>query len=377
MTLRKVIAIARKEFLHLIRDVRGLGLAFAFPLLLIILFGYALSLDVDNVTVVVVDHDRTSLTRDLIDKINASSYFNVIKHVPTTAAAIDYLDRGWTTVAVILPPGLTHDLTADREAAVQVLIDGSDPNFASLTRGYITGFFADINQQRLKGFLVRHGQEDIHPPIESRIRVWFNEDLESRNFIVPGIIAVIIMIVGAILTSLVIAREYENGTMETLLTLPIGAGEFLVGKAIPYFAIALIDVLVAVLMGQVLFDVAIKGSFWLMVCASCLYLLVALTLGLLISILTKSQLLANQLAVLTTYLPSLMLSDFVFPISNMPVVLQAATTIMPATYYINILKGVYLKNLGFAYLWSDYAVLTLMVLFLVALNVKKLKEEGM
>ena len=377
MTVRKVIAIARKEFYHLIRDFRSLVLAFAFPLLLILLFGYALSLDVDNVTVVVVDHDNTSLTRDLIDKVDASAYFNVIQHVPTAAMAIEYLDHGWTTMAVIVPSGLTRDLSADREAAVQVLIDGSDPNFASLTRGYITGFFAEINQQRLQEFFIRHGQEDVKPPIESRIRVWFNEDLESRNFIVPGIIAVIIMIAGAILTSLVIAREYENGTMETLLTLPIGAGEFLIGKAIPYFVIGLIDVLMAVLMGHMLFAVVIKGSFWLMLGASCLYLLVALTLGLLISISTKSQLIANQMAVLTTYLPSLLLSDFVFPITNMPQVLQAVTNIVPATYYINILKGLYLRNLGFDHLWKSYAVLLLMFILLIALNMRKLKKEGM
>ena len=377
MTLRKVIAIARKEFYHLMRDFRSLILAFAFPLLLILLFGYALSLDVDNVTVVVVDHDKTSLTRDLIDKIDASAYFNVIQHVPTTGIAIEYLDQGWTTMAIILPPELTRDLTADRQAAVQVLIDGSDPNFASLTRGYITGFFAEINRQRLEAFLVRQGFEDVKTPIEGRIRVWFNEDLESRNFIVPGIIAVIIMIAGAILTSLVIAREYENGTMETLLTLPVGAGEFLIGKAIPYFVIGLIDVLMAVLMGQMLFDVAIKGSFWLMLLASCLYLLVALTLGLLISISTKSQLLANQFAVLTTYLPSLLLSDFVFPISNMPAVLQVLTNIMPATYYINILKGLYLRNLGFDHLWKSYTVLLLMFILLIGLNMRKLKKEGM
>ena len=377
MSARKVFAIARKEFYHLIRDFRSLALAFAIPILLILLFGYALSLDVDNVTVVAVDHDKTSLTRDILDKIDASAYFNVIGHVSTTAGAIEYLDHGWATMAVVFPPGWTHDLTADRKAGLQVLIDGSDPNYATLSRGYITGFISAINGQRLREFLNRHGLGDIVPPIEGRIRVWFNEDLESRDFIVPGIIAVIIMIVGAILTSLVIAREYENGTMETLLTLPIGAGEFLTGKAIPYFVIGLIDVLVAVSMGHVLFDVVIKGSFWLMIGASCLYLLTAVTLGLLISIGTKSQLIANQVAVLTTYLPSLLLSDFVFPVTNMPQVLQYVTTIVPATYFINILNGLYLRNLGLLHLWKSYAILTFMFLLLVALNLRKLKKEGM
>ncbi len=219
--------------------------------------------------------------------------------------------------------------------------------------------------------------EKIRPPVNGQIRVWFNEDLESRNFIVPGIIAIIIMIVGAMLTSLVIAREYENGTMETLRSLPISAGELLTGKAIPYFLIGLTDVLIAILMGQMLFGIVMKASFWLMILASSIYLLVALTLGLLISSVTKSQMVANQMAVLITYLPSLLLSNFVFPIINMPKFLQAASAIIPATYYINILSGIYLRNLGLAYLWTDLAVLTGMFALLTLLNVIVLKREGL
>jgi ABC-2 type transport system permease protein len=256
-------------------------------------------------------------------------------------------------------------------------VDGTDPNTANLARGYITGFILNFNQKLLLDFLNQQGLEAIKPPIEGEIRVWFNEDLESRNFIVPGIIAIIIMIVGAILTSLVIAREYENGTMETLLTLPLKAEEFLLGKAIPYFFIALIDVLVAVLMGQILFGVVMKANFWLMILASCLYLLVALSLGLFISTATKSQLVANQLAVLTTYLPSLLLSDFVFPISNMPKILQAVSYVVPATYFIDILNGIYLQGVGLEYLWKSYLVLLGMGIILIGLNIKKLKQEGM
>jgi ABC-2 type transport system permease protein len=225
--------------------------------------------------------------------------------------------------------------------------------------------------------LNRKGAERIDPPVEGGIRVWFNEDLESTNFIVPGIIAIIIMIVGALLTSLVIAREYENGTMETLRTLPLAAEEFLLGKAVPYFFIGLIDVLVAVLLGQVLFGVVVKASFWLMVLASSIYLLVALSLGLFISAATKSQLVANQLAVLTSYLPSLLLSDFVFPVTNMPKLFQALTKIVPATYFIDILNGLYLRNLGFNHLWPSYGILTLMFVALAFLNLRVLKRGGM
>jgi ABC-2 type transport system permease protein len=219
--------------------------------------------------------------------------------------------------------------------------------------------------------------ETIHPPIQSKVRVWFNEDLESKKFIVPGIIAIIIMIVGAMLTSLVIAREYEDGTMETILSIPIGASEFLLGKAIPYFFIGFINVLIAVLMGQILFGIVMKSSFWLLVFASFIYLGVALNLGFSISIVTKSQLVANQVAVLITYLPSVLLSDFVFPIVNMPKILQIITCIIPARYFIDILNGLYLRNLGLGLLWHSYFVLFVMMVVLGILNLILLKREGM
>jgi len=370
-------AIAKKEFYHLIRDFRSLFLAFIIPILLILIFGYALSLDVDNVKTVVVDYDSNELSRDFIRRLDASSYFNVIKHLSNTVAATEYLDQGRTTMAIIIPPNWTRSIKADRETPLQVLLDGSDPNFAGISRGYITAFVERYNRDRLLDFLNRQGKEKIKPPVEARIRVWFNEDLESRNFIVPGIIAIIIMIVGAMLTSLVVAREYENGTMETILSLPIQAGEFLTGKAIPYFLIGFADVLVAVFMGQALFGIVMRSNFWLMVLASSLYLLVALSLGLLISIVTKSQLVANILAVLITYLPSLLLSDFVFPVVNMPTVLQLITYVVPATYFIDILNGLYLRNLGLTNLWMSYLILAVMFMVLSVSNLVLMKREGM
>ena len=377
MNLIKIQAISRKEYYHLIRDFRSLYLAFIIPLLLIFLFGYALSLDVDNIQVVVVDHDHTDLSRDLIQKLGASSYFHVIGQVADDRIASRYLDDGMASVAIILASGWTANIRADREGQVQILIDGSDPNFAGITRSYLTAFMLRYNQNQLLDFLNRQGMEPIHPPVEGRIRVWFNEDLESRNFIVPGIIAIIIMIVGAMLTSLVVAREYENGTMETIRSLPVPAAEFLIGKAIPYFIIGLIDVLVSILMGQLLFGVVMKSSFWLMILASSLYLGVALSLGLLISSVTKSQLVANQIAVLITYLPSLLLSNFVFPVENMPGILQLVTRIVPATYFIDILNGLYLRNLGLSTLWPSYLILTIMCSVLSVLNLIVLKREGL
>ena len=373
----RVQAIIRKEFYHLIRDYQSLSLAFAIPLLLILLFGYALSLDVDNIETVVVDQDRTDLSRDFIRRLDASSYFHVKAHLADTRIVADWLDRDRATVAVVIPPDWTENLRSDREAPLQILLDGSDPNFANIARGYVNAFVEQYNGKLLADFLTRRGIEPIRAPVEGRIRVWFNEDLESRNFIVPGIIALIIMIVGAILTSLVIAREYESGTMETLKSLPVTGMELLAGKAVPYFFIGLIDVLIAVFMVQVLFGIVMKASFWIMILASSLYLAVALALGLLISAVTKNQLVANQGAILLTYLPSLLLSNFVFPIANMPKALQLLTYIVPANYYIEILSGIYLKNTGFLQMWSNFAILGVMFLVLAGITGGLLKKEGL
>jgi ABC-2 type transport system permease protein len=377
MKLKSIQAIARKEYFHLIRDFRSLYLAFVIPLLLILLFGYALSLDVENIRTVIVDHDHTRESRDFIRKLDASVYFHVTGYLADTNAVVRHIDQNRAILGIVIPPRWTEKLKADRKSPLQVIIDGSDPNFAGSARAFISAFISQANQKALVKFLNRQGRVKIKTPVAGRIRVWFNEDLESRNFIVPGIIALIIMIVGALLTSLVIAREYENGTMETIRSLPLQAAEFLLGKAIPYFFIALVDVLVAILMGQLLFNVVMKSSFWLMILASTVYLGVAVSVGLLISTLTKSQLVANQTAILVTYLPSLLLSNFVFPRENMPALLKMITYIIPATYYIDILNGLYLRNVSLSYLWPSFLVLFLMFFLLSTLNILILKKEGL
>jgi len=377
MSPRRIGALARKEYFHLLRDPRSLILAFIIPLSLILLFGYALSLDVDNVETVVVDGDRTNASRDLIRHLAASRYFHVRGHARDSREATAEIDHGRASLVIVIPPGFSGDLRSDRTAPLQVILDGSDPNFANTSRGYVTMFMEGYNQRLLLSFLDRNGMEKIKPPVEGRIRVWFNEDLESRRFIIPGLVSVIIMIAGAILTSLVIAREYENGTMETLKSLPITAFDLIMGKSIPYFFIAMSNVLISVLLGQLLFGIVMKAGFWLMILSSSLYILVALALGLLISIVTKSQLLANQGAILITYLPSLLLSDFVFPISTMPVVLQGLTYVVPARYYIEILNGIYLKGLGFHDLWQGLAVMSFMFVLLAVQCVRLLRKEGL
>jgi len=370
-------AIVQKEFYHLIRDYRSLYLAFAIPLILIILFGYALSLDVDHIKTVVIDYDKSWQSRDFATKLNASPYFDVVAVLDSSRQVADYIDHDRASVAIHIPPDFMKNVRADREAQLQIIIDGSDPIFAGAVRGYLTAFAELYNSKLLLSFLNRQGQVTIKTPVEGRIRIWFNEDLESRNFIIPGIIAIIIMIVGAMLTSLVIAREYEDGTMETIKSLPVHAGELLLGKSIPYFFIGLANVLIAMLLGQLLFGIVLKGNFWLMLIATSLYLICALSLGLFISSVTKSQLIANQAAIMFTYLPSLLLSNFVFPIINMPQALQWITYLVPARYYIDILVGLYLRDTGLAYLGPNMIVLGVMCVVMTGLNYVLLKKEGL
>ena len=377
MSIRKINAIMMKEFLHLARDYRSLAMAFAIPLLLILLFGYALSLDVEHIKTVVVDQDRTDLSRDFIRELGASRYFTIIASINSVSEIDNYLDHERASLAFVIPPGFTQNLRSDRQAPMQVILDGSDPNFANISMGYVNGFINAYNQEILADFLNRAGMEAMDQPVNGRIRVWFNENLLSRNFIIPGIIAIIIIIAGALLSSLVVAREYENGTMETLKSIPLGAMEFLIGKAIPYYLIAIVDVLVAIFMGQLLFRVIMKESFWIMMFASTLYIFVAISIGMLLSTSIKNQLVANQAAILITYLPSFLLSNFVFPITNMPKALQLITYVVPAKYYISILSDIFLRDVGFSAVWTDYAVLAAIPVILSTINYLLLKKEGL
>lgn len=377
MSIRKINAIMMKEFLHLARDYRSLAMAFAIPLLLILLFGYALSLDVEHIKTVIVDQDRTDLSRDFIRELGASRYFTIIDSMDSVSEIDNYLDHERASLAFVIPPGFTQNLRSDRQAPMQVILDGSDPNFANISMGYVNGFINAYNQEILADFLNRAGMEAMDPPVNGRIRVWFNENLLSRNFIIPGIIAIIIIIAGALLSSLVVAREYENGTMETLKSIPLGAMEFLIGKAIPYYLIAIVDVLIAIFMGQLLFRVIMKESFWIMMFASTLYIFVAISIGMLLSTSIKNQLVANQAAILITYLPSFLLSNFVFPITNMPKALQLITYVVPAKYYISILSDIFLRDVGFSAVWTDYAILAAIPVILSTINYLLLKKEGL
>jgi ABC-2 type transport system permease protein len=356
---RRLRAVARKEFIHIFRDPRSLGMAIAIPMLLLMLYGYALTLDVDNVPLVVWDQSESQASREFISRFAGSCYFSLRGHARNYREVERAIDSAQALVALVVPRDFAGRVESGRPASVQLIVDGSDSNTATLAVSYADAVALAYAQQIAVQQIQRAGSRVPRLPLEFRPRVWFNAEMESRNYIIPGLIAVIMMVIAAMLTSLTVAREWERGTMEQLISTPVKGQELILGKLLPYFSIGLFDVLLAVLMGEFLFRVPLRGSVALLFTCAAIFLVGAMSLGLLISIVTKSQLLANQLAMVLTFVPSLLLSGFVFAIANMPKPLQLITYLIPARYFVALLKGIYLKGVGLQILAGEAALLTL------------------
>ena len=374
MNLTRVKALTKKEFIQVARDYRSLALAVAIPVLLLILFGFALSLDVDNVPLAIWNQDKTQISDDFIRKFQGSRYFKIVGYFHNYKQIEDMIDRNQALMAMVIDTNFSELIQSSQPAPIQLLIDGSDSITATIALGYANAVVSGYNA---KFILQTFSKSGIPEPamIDVRPRVWFNQDLRSRNYIVPGLIAVIIMIIAALLTSLTVARERERGTMEQLISTPVKAGEIILGKFIPYFIIGLFDQLIAVAMAQFVYHVPFRGSLVLLFLCSALFLTGALALGMLISITAKNQLMASQLAMLVTFLPGFLLSGFAWAISNMPPAIQAITHAVPARYFINILRGIYLKGVGIKVLSIDIFLLVIFTVIMVALADKNFKKK--
>jgi ABC-2 type transport system permease protein len=357
MKLVRLKAIAGKEFIQIARDPRSLLLAISIPVLLLFLFGYALTLDVDHIPTVIYDLDRTPRSRDLTDHFLRSKYFQLQSVAPDYAHLQEKLDRGQALMGLVIPANFSRDLELNREATIQVLMDGTDANTATIALGYASAITLLYSQEILQQKMNQLGAGRISPPIEPRIRIWFNPDLESKNFIVPGLIAVIMAILAAILTSGTISGEWERGTMEQLISTPIRKEELILGKLIPYFVIGMIDLSLSVAMGRFLFGVPLRGNGLLLFSLAGLFLLGAICQGVVVSIVTKNQLLSSQISIILSYLPTFILSGFIYPIANMPRLIQFITYIVPGRYFVAILKGIYSKGIGLEILWSEALLL--------------------
>ena len=376
MNLRRLWAIARKETLHIRRDPRSLGLAIGVPLLMLLAFGYALTLDVDRVPFVVWDQSGTTQSREFIARFTGTTYFTfhgAVENYPQLERAIDSRDA---MLALVIPSGFARELDAGRSAPVQAIVDGSDSNTAGLVLGYAQAIALSFNQQLAVDQIRRRTGMAASTGLDLRTRVWFNPDLASRNFIVPGILAVIMGLISALLTSLTIAREWETGTMEQLISTPVRAPELILGKLIPYLVIGLIDLAIAVSMTVFLFDVPLRGSVPLLFGVGTVFIVATLAQGILISTVTRQQLLASQVAMIATFLPAFLLSGFAFAIANMPVVVRGITYIVPARYFVAMVKGIFLRGTGLTILWGDALCLlgfaALMILLAIARTRKRL-----
>jgi ABC-2 type transport system permease protein len=375
MNVRRVLAVARKENLHVLRDFLSLLMAIFMPVMLLTLFGYALSLDVDNIPLAVWDQSGTERSRELISRFDGSRFFSIRGRFDNYKELERAIDTRQVMMGLIVPRDFAQQVEAGRDSSAQLIVDGSDSNTATIGIGY-----ADVIAQTYAIDLTtelneRRGGQPLRIPLDVRPRVWFNEELESKNYIIPGLIAVIMMVIAALMTSLTVAREWEEGTMEQLISTPVKASELILGKLIPYFGIGIVDVLLAVLMGQFVFHVPFRGNVALLFGTGTLFLIGTLSMGMVISIFTKSQLLAIQVAVVSSFLPAFLLSGFIFTIANMPKAVQIVTYLVPARYFVAILKGIYLKGVGLEILAGQTAMMIFFCVAMVLLAKAKFKKK--
>jgi ABC-2 type transport system permease protein len=367
---RRVGALSHKEIIHILRDVRVIYLALGLPVVLLTLFGYAVTFDLDRLPIAVVDQDRTPASRRLVEAMTASDSFAVKVVLRDPDQVQTHFRRNELKAALVIPRDFGRSLARGEPAEAQLLLDGSDGTTTSIALGYAMG----ISQAETRRLLERSGLV-LRPPLEGRVHVRFNPGMQSARFIVPGLIALILAIMAVMLTALTVAREWERGSMEQLFATPVRRLEVILGKLLPYVAIGMVQVLLVVTVGAWLFGVPIVGSLWLLVVAALLFLVGMLSQGLLISVVTRSQQLATQFGMLSSLLPTLLLSGFLFPIQNMPRLLQLVSALIPGRYFILILRGVLLKGNGWSALWSDFLALGLFAAAMIAVSTARFRRR--
>jgi len=375
MRVRRIIAIARKEVLQVVRDPRSLMIALLLPLMQMFMLGYGVNLDVSHIPLCTVDQEGNQQSTDLLKRFSASRYFDVRAVATTLAEVTRQLDAGGCQLAVVVPRGFSRHLADEGAATVQVLVDGTDSNTATIAAGYAGAVIAGYsNQVQLDAIHRRGGQIQTLTPVSVQSRVWFNEDLESSYFIIPGVVALVMAIVGAQLTSLTIAREWERGTMEVLVSTPVTPLELMLGKLFPYFAIGLFDAAMCLALAVGWFHVPFRGTLLTLLATTSLFLMVVLCIGYYVSVSIRSQVGASQVALILTMLPTTLLSGFSFPIEQMPRFVQGVTYLVSARYYVTILKAVFLKGSSVVELAVPVACLALYAAVLVTLAARSFRK---
>jgi len=355
--LRRISAIAIKEVLQVWRDPRSLMMALLVPVMQMLLLGYGVNLDIANIPTCTYDEEGSPQSVDLLKHFQASRYFNLVANLNSERQIADAMDRGRCKIAIVIPADFSRDIAMTRYASVQAIVDATDDNTATLATAYARAVVQGYSDEVQAELALQLGQRTMPAPIAEQSRVWFNEDLESRNFIIPGVVALVLALVGAQLTSLTISREWERGTMELLLSTPVTPMELMIGKLLPYFAIGLLDAAICLAFALYLFAVPFRGAFSTLLFTTSLFLVVVLGIGYLLSVLIPSQIGASQMAMFATIMPISLLSGYAFPIDQMPAPIQALTYLVHARYYVTILKAIFLKGSSAAELWAPITAL--------------------
>jgi ABC-2 type transport system permease protein len=362
MRLRGLI---RKEFLQVLRDPSSLGIAFVLPVILLLLFGYGVSLDAEHVPIALVVDKPTAETSSLCGAFGQSFYFDPV-YLHGMNEALQALASHRVDAVVYLREDFSRKLWSPGRASIQLILNGVDANTARIISGYVEGVYGNWLEDKAD-----ENNRTLNIPVRIKQRVWFNSELRSRNFLVPGLIAVIMTLIGALLTALLMAREWERGTMEALMVTPVTIREILIGKIVPYFILGMGGMALSVVMAVWQFDVPLRGSIWVLLLGTSLFLLTALGMGLLISTLARNQFVAGQVAIITTFLPAFILSGFIFDIGSMPAVIRAITYLIPARYFVAILQTVFMAGDVWPVILPNALALMVMAMGFIGLTRKK------
>lgn len=372
-----VFPIMRKEFIHIVRDTRTLIIVFILPVVMLLLYGSSLKLDIKNIPFVVMDLDNKPQSQALINKFIGSRFFTLVERVDSIKEENKYILSQKARMAVNIDKDFSRNIIAGKNAELQIIVDGSDPNTAQVSLGYVNGIIQDFSKNITVKTLAKtgiHNAEELFP-FQIEERVLYNPTLSSVNYFIPGIISTILMILAAMIISLVIVSEKTRGTIEQILASPIHPIELMLGKLLPYCVIGFCDVLLCLSVGTLVFKVPIKGNIFLLLIESIIFLCGVLGLGLLISTLAKRQEEAILVSAMATLLPSMLLSGFIFPIASMPYAIQLITYLIPARYFISIMRAIFLKGSGINYLWPDTLFLVVFAFGVITLSAKQFKKR--
>jgi ABC-2 type transport system permease protein len=365
MNLKRTRAIAKKEFKHLIRDIRMLSILIFFPAFLLGIFGYAVNFDVQHIKIAVYDEDRSEISREFIKLLSMSSYFDLIGYAKNDSEIKHLLDKKIVQVVAVIPKDLSRKYYSRREAKIQYLVDGVDGNTASIIQMYCDAATIAFSQKLTSDVIALNGLK-AYMPVDLELRFWFNPDLKSTRFLIPGLISMILLLTAAVSVSLSLVREKEKGTIEQINVSSIKTLELLIGKTTPYVVLAFIDSGIILLVGYILFGIVVKGNFLLLFMSIFVFLVASTSIGILVSVVSESQQLAFAIATSLTMLPSMILSGFIFPIESMPPVIQFFTNITPAKFFINILRAIILRGVGIRGFWDQLIYLLLFASILLS-----------